>query len=193
MNIITRAEAKAAGLKKYFINTPCPNGHVSERFVSGGQCVECNLDRRIKHYEKNRDRELSAVKAWQDENRERNLSQKREYRLANLSKERERKRLHMLRYNKREELAAHRAARRAVYRASKVNASPSWLTDEMNAEIRRKYAIAQLFTRETGIPHHVDHRMPLRGDTVCGLHVPWNLRVVPALLNLKKGNRWQHG
>lgn len=40
--IISRAEAKAQGLKRYFDGVPCPHGHISEREVANGnKCVEC--------------------------------------------------------------------------------------------------------------------------------------------------------
>jgi hypothetical protein len=41
--IITRPEAVALGLTRYFDGKPCRHGHVSGRWVSGGTCCECQL------------------------------------------------------------------------------------------------------------------------------------------------------
>jgi hypothetical protein len=66
---------------------------------------------------------------------------------------------------------------------------PKWLTEKHWEDIDAKYAEALFKTMETGIKHHVDHIYPLRGKNSSGLHVPWNLRVIPASVNLRKANK----
>ena len=41
----------------------------------------------------------------------------------------------------------------------------------------------------TGFDWHVDHIIPLKGKTMCGLHIWSNLQVIPKILNLRKGNK----
>lgn len=81
------------------------------------------------------------------------------------------------------ENAGRSAAKSALRRAARLRATPPWLTREQRDEMAAAYHLA----RELGA--HVDHIVPLKGANVCGLHVPWNLRVIPAAENLSKGNR----
>lgn len=58
-------------------------------------------------------------------------------------------------------------------------------------EIESIYRLARLLSDRTGVRHHVDHYYPLRGAQVSGLHVANNLRVIPALDNARKKNRYE--
>ena len=74
-------------------------------------------------------------------------------------------------------------------RAAKLNATPRWLTVEQLKDIEVLYTLAKEKTLQTQEQYHVDHIIPLKGKTVCGLHVAWNLQVIPAKENLRKSNR----
>lgn len=74
-------------------------------------------------------------------------------------------------------------------RAAKANAQPAWLTDEQKEQIVAFYSHARDCELVSGQAYHVDHIVPLQGKGVCGLHVPWNLQVLPSDLNLSKSNK----
>lgn len=78
----------------------------------------------------------------------------------------------------------------AEYRARKLHATPSWLTLDDLFVIEEMYDLARLRTATTAIKWEVDHIVPLRGELVCGLHIPSNLRVIPKRDNCQKGNRY---
>jgi hypothetical protein len=79
------------------------------------------------------------------------------------------------------------AARQAVRRAIRLEATPPWADLE---KIQAVYDDAARLTEETGVEHHVDHIYPLRGrDGSRGLHVHDNLRVCTGLENRQKSNR----
>jgi len=76
------------------------------------------------------------------------------------------------------------------YRASKISAAPSWLSADQIKQIKSVYSKARRLTKETGVRHEVDHIVPLRGEKVTGLHVPWNLQVLPMEDNRSKANTY---
>jgi len=53
--VISQADAKARGLKRFFTNAPCANGHVAQRYVVKGKCCQCGRNSmaryRVKHRE----------------------------------------------------------------------------------------------------------------------------------------------
>lgn len=72
------------------------------------------------------------------------------------------------------------AAYAAKHRAKALGALPSW-SDLAGIE--------SLYAKAARNGMHVDHIYPLRGKTVCGLHVLNNLCLLTPLENLRKGNR----
>jgi len=64
-------------------------------------------------------------------------------------------------------------------RATKLLATPKWASLE---KIKQVYLNCPK-------GYHVDHIVPLRGVNVTGLHVEYNLQYLPAIENIKKGNR----
>jgi hypothetical protein len=65
--------------------------------------------------------------------------------------------------------------------------TPKWLTQEHWDQMNHLYWLCKDLKATTGEDYHVDHIVPLQGENVSGLHVPWNLQVLPSDLNLSKG------
>ena len=184
----TREEAKKTGSKYYFTGQPCKHGHIAPRKTKGA-CVEClkiewqkgsatraeyfkqynqseaGLTAKQEYYKRNRTAVIARAQARPKE-------EKQEYRNA-------------WKANNTLQVLADNKARRRKHR----EATPPWLTKKEKSEIRQLYQIAITMTQTTGERYVVDHIVPLRSDVVCGLHVPWNLRVITQEENLKKSNK----
>ena len=75
--------------------------------------------------------------------------------------------------------------------AAKLQRTPPWLTKEQLNEIKEFYLLVkelQWLSDHTD-PLEVDHIVPLQGKNVSGLHVPWNLQILPRSVNTRKGNK----
>jgi hypothetical protein len=183
-----RQEAKATGAKYYFTGEPCKYGHIAPRKTKGS-CVEClkvewekaNTTRaeyfreynksdagqkaKRKYYEANKENVIARAQARTDEDKRR---YKKNHKINNPDMYKE-----------------MTSMRRRRFR----DATPKWLTDVQKMEIRLKYRLAIELSRATGERHAVDHIISLHGETVCGLHVPWNLQVLTQKDNLLKYNK----
>jgi 5-methylcytosine-specific restriction endonuclease McrA len=123
---------------------------------------------------------LARNREWIVNNPERDAAIRRKSREKHADKLRAGRREHY-----RKNSAIYKA--RAVARMKHIKiATPLWAD---MAKIFAIYAECECLTKETGIPHHVDHIYPLRGKTMCGLHVEGNLQILHAVVNLRKSNK----
>jgi len=184
----TRQEAKATGAKYYFTGEPCKHGHVAPRKTKGA-CVECikiewqqAAEKRADYFRDYNKREdvKDRKNEWYEANKEQVIQ-------AAATRPLEVKRIYQKAWKERNTVwvRADTKARRRKHRL----ATPKWLTQAQKGQIRELYKIAITMTKTTGEQYVVDHIVPLRSEFVCGLHVPWNLRVIPRQENLLKSNK----
>ena len=183
----TRAEAKAAGAKYYFTGAPCKHGHIAPRKTKGA-CLEClkmewrqAAKTRTAYFQEYNQREdvKDRKNGWYQQNKAR-VVESASTRPAHIKRE------YQQAWKDRNIVwvRADTKARRRKHR----DATPPWLTRKQKAEIRQLYQIAITMSRTTGEQYVVDHIYPLRSEAVCGLQVPWNLRVITQQQNLQKSN-----
>lgn len=79
-------------------------------------------------------------------------------------------------------------ANHAAYRAAKKQASAKWSKKEA---IEKIYEQAKTLTVATGVPHEVDHIVPLQHPVVCGLHCEDNLQILTKHENRTKFNHFE--
>ena len=184
----TRKEAQELGVKYYFTGEPCKHGHIAPRKTKGS-CVEClkvewqeAAEKRVNYFREYNKREdvKERKNAWYEVNREQVIQ-------AAATRPLEVKRVYQKTWKERNVVwvRADTKSRRRKHRL----ATPKWLSRKQKSEIRQIYQIAITMSKTTGEQYVVDHIVPLRSELVCGLHVPWNLRVIPQQENLLKSNK----
>lgn len=179
----TRKQALLEGVSQYFTGAPCINGHVSPRRAKTGECFACRAEYLVEWRKSNPDK----VKAHNDTQHNKfapllaEKAKKYYYQDVELSRKKlreyQKKNLHVF---------AKAGAKR---KAAKLQRTPHWLTEDDHWMIEQAYELAALRTKMLGFSWHVDHKLPLQGKVVSGLHTPYNLQVIPAVENLRKGNR----
>jgi 5-methylcytosine-specific restriction endonuclease McrA len=168
--IISRAEARAAGLQTFFTGKPCKHGHIDLRRTSNGACRTCVNARNAAWLKDNPDSRLKAQKTYRDANADARAAHKREWYANNRDGQ--------LDYAKRYRLANLEAARERCSRFYKEN--PDYVRAARNKRRARKLAaggrhtaadIKRLYGRQRGkcancaaslrSGYHADHITPL--------------------------------
>jgi len=167
----------------------CGKTKALESFARNGQyhrnkCKSCTRPQINEWYQNNKESHLKATAKWAKENPDSRKETYRKYRQSNLDVCRERCRD----WQKRN--PAKTSALTSLYRARKIQATPTWLSEEHKEQILKVYEHARECEVLTGDDYHVDHIVPLKGENISGLHVPWNLQILPADLNIAKSNSY---
>lgn len=175
----------------------------SGRREPGTRTAEDDRESKRVDYQKNKDAYIARAAAWRAANPEKYKAIVNEYlsreevkiaarerakEWAQSNKDRKREYDRNWIENNRAISRSHKARRRAKERT----ATPPWLTETQLEAIKAVYLEAERLFKETGIPYQVDHIVPLSGKTVSGLHVPWNLRAIPAQENNRRPRVWDH-
>lgn len=206
MTAVTKACSKCSTEKELDAFSPNKGGKHGRKSI----CKACQATDQTLRYAKDKEAAASAAREYRAANPEKNREAVKKYRQANREKLREYNRQYIkdnpnkaviwrsTQYQKnREARIAYAAkwqkdnpdrvtARTAKRRAAKLKATPPWVNHDTITAI---YIEAARLTLEADIPHEVDHIVPLQGKNVCGLHVPWNLRIIPASDNRRKSNK----
>jgi len=83
---VSREEARQAGATRYFTGEPCKRGHISERYVSTGQCAECQQLHKVADRPKHRETARAYSKSYYWANREERRAYGQAYDAANPEK-----------------------------------------------------------------------------------------------------------
>lgn len=204
----TVAGARAAGSVRYFTGNPCKHGHIAERYTKSTKCIECEHMRlrpdKALRYQKNRNEILAKKKADRVSRPDFYNARQQNYRALDPTRN-ARYGVNAIEYQQQyyaehadqlkisiREWRKNNPEKIREYmgrcRAARLLRVPTWLSKKDKCRISTVYAEAVQLTKSMGVPHHVDHIIPLQGVKVSGLHVPGNLQVLTARENLSKGN-----
>lgn len=158
-------------------------------------CKVCAKIKMAATYQKHRERRREEGKTNYQKNSERDIARATKWASENKEKRREISKAYVKRNpeTRHETSKKNRLANPGMYaehykmrQTRKRKAMPTWANRDAIKALYRQSAFASAMT---GTQYHVDHYFPLKSDVVCGLHNEFNLRIVPATVNLSKANK----
>jgi hypothetical protein len=179
LQVISRGDAKKAGLRHFFTGRPCKNGHVALRYVSCGKCMPCDAGQWKRRFDNNRQADAERKKAWRAANTTKHSEYNKAWKAANRASEN-------LRIKKmRDANPATKKAQDATRRARILSAEGKHTAADIVALFaEQKGRCAYCRAKVTAAKQHVDHIQPLfKGGT----NSRSNLQILCAPCNLSKG------
>ena len=190
IGVLRLREAKMLGLDFYDNGKPCKNGVFGmKKTTRQGKCFCSACYKELKY----------SSRKWQEKKRRKNgiaprplsLQTKQEKKEIyenwlerNRAKVNEQQR--KWRQSNREKLRPYQSAYNAIrWKRTSIPLAKLHLDQIVKIYEKRDGKIKQ-----TGIDHHVDHIIPIKGKNICGLHVPWNMQILPAKENRQKSNKF---
>jgi hypothetical protein len=80
-------------------------------------------------------------------------------------------------------------SRNAIKRTNLQQIIPKWDVELTQLVVDEADDLKQKRKEVTGFAWHLDHVIPIKGKTVCGLHVYNNFAVIPEIVNRRKKNK----
>jgi hypothetical protein len=151
---------------------PCKKKQVSKWYEENPDYASMY---REEYKKKTGDDGLTYHQRWYMQNRDNIIKKQKEYRERNKGK--------LKRWK-------DKNAYEAMREAEKKKRVPMWLSEDHKEEMKKIYRAREELSSD-GVEYHVDHIVPLQGGNVCGFHAPWNMRIIPATKNMKKGFIYQ--
>lgn len=209
--LVSKKQALADGLARYFTGVPCKRNHLTERRTSSGDCVECSRLRqqtdqkrqyKKNHYEKNKEQVLIRAKTNYQKNRAEKIAYSVDYQRKNIKKIYQRHKVALVQKIKDSPwLAMHLRLRSGISQALRragIGKKPSRTMNIIGCSHEQlKEHIEKQFLKDMTWSNrhlwHIDHIIPISKATceqdVVALYHFTNLRPMWAADNIRKSNK----
>ena len=188
--LISRKDAIAKGMNRYFTGKPCKHGHLAERSVIDHACVPCRNEIRRKTHIRNIEKDKARDAKYYLENKERLDQINKQWRKDNPEACKKHSRQSYLNNPARVDL--HTKARRAHTKINLTTEEKKRMHDIIN-KVREinKLAGKVVVHRDHILPLNPVHYITKKPLPIKGVDHPDNCQILSAKENLEKGNKFR--